>query len=239
MGSIEWDGFVLGDGTTAANYVTAWSPASSTFVDAFRSPSQPSAGILSAIGAMALFAGKVYVGGDFIFTGDGTVSAKRIAAWDGSAWSVPTGGGIYGLGGTVLALAVFNSKLYVGGNFPTLGNGSSAKYIAAWDESAWSTLPVGGNNNGVGAQVSALAVFRSKLYIGGGFTALGDSSSAKYIVAWNGSTWSTISSGSSNGMSGDVYALAANGSSSLYMGGLFASLGNNIAPAGYFAAITI
>jgi trimeric autotransporter adhesin len=215
-----------GDGTTSANYIVAWSPASSSFVDALRSPSQSSAGFLGQITSISFYSGKIVVGGAFIFTGDGTTSAKGIAAWDGSAWSTLAVGSDNGLSGTVTALSVFGSKLYVGGQFTTLGDGTtSAKGIAAWDGSVWSTLPSGGSN-GVSDGVHALSVFGSKLYVGGHFTTLGDgTTSANYIAVWDGSTWSTLPSGASNGVSGIVFALSAFGSK-LYVGGDFTTLGD-------------
>jgi trimeric autotransporter adhesin len=223
----------LGDGTPA-NRIVTWSSTSS-FDDVFRSSLLPAAGFSSNVASVAMFDGKVYVGGTFAFTSDGTTSANRIAAWDGSVWSNLTIGASNGVGSAVRTLAVFGSKLYVGGLFTTLGDGTtSAKYIAAWDGSAWSILPIG-SSNGIGGQVVALAVFGGKLYVGGFFTTLGDGTSAKYIAAWDGSAWSTLPIGSSNGVGGTVSALAVFGGK-LYVGGQFTALGDGTTSANRIAA---
>jgi trimeric autotransporter adhesin len=94
----------------------------------------------NTVNALAVFNDKLYVGGAFVSLGDVTISAKYIAAWNGTEWTTLTCGSSNGLGADVYALAAFNGKLYVGGAFNTLGNSSSAKNIAAWDGSTWSTL---------------------------------------------------------------------------------------------------
>ncbi len=73
-----------------------------------------------------------------------------------------------GVDGTVLALAVYNGELYVGGSFSTAG-GASANRIARWNGTSWNTLGTG-SGNGVSASVRALAVYNNSLFLGGGFT---------------------------------------------------------------------
>ncbi len=105
--------------------------------------------------------GNVYIGGDF--TVAGTVAARRIAKWNGSAWSALG----EGLNGPVYALAVIGSDIYAGGNFGTAG-GVPANYIAKWNGSTWSAL-----GSGMDSQVNALAVSGSDLYAGGRFLTAG------------------------------------------------------------------
>lgn len=69
--------------------------------------------------------GDVYAGG-FPLPVDNLVSR-----WDGSAWS-PLGGEYAGTNGTVYALRLAPSGLYVGGQF-TLGGGPTATHIARYD----------------------------------------------------------------------------------------------------------
>ncbi len=84
-------------------------------------------------------------------------------------------------GGTnsyVSALAVYDSMLYVGGDFSITGS-ISANNIAAWNGNAWSTL-----GNGVDSTVNALFVYDSDLYVGGNFiTADGDT--VNHIARWS------------------------------------------------------
>jgi trimeric autotransporter adhesin len=77
-------------------------------------------------------------------------------------------------------------------------------------------------------EFSALAVSGNTLYAGGDFTTTGGAA-ANYVARWNGSSWSTLSSG----MNGDVNALTMS-EDTLYAGGYFTTTGgtsaNYIAP---------
>jgi trimeric autotransporter adhesin len=170
-----------GDFATPANRIAAWDGTAWSAL-----PSGASNGVSNVVLALSVFGSKLYVGGSFTTLGDGITSAKYIAAWDGSAWSNLTIGASNGVAGIVWALSVFGSKLYVGGQFTTLGDGTtSANRIAAWDGSAWSNLTVG-SSNGVAGTVRALSVFGGRLYVGGEFSTLGDSSTASGQVSRRG-----------------------------------------------------
>jgi hypothetical protein len=82
--------------------------------------------------------------------------------------------------------------------------------------------------------VYALAVSGTTLYAGGGFTTAGGVT-ANRIAAWDGSAWSALGSGiagsfafSRNGAS--IFALAADGSGHLFVGGDFSLAGTNVSP---------
>ncbi|MCC5866160.1 MAG: Ig-like domain repeat protein, partial [Wenzhouxiangella sp.] len=134
-------------------------------------------------------------------------------------------GGGNGVGGTVNALAVSGSELYVGGNFTMANIGApiTANRIARWNGSAWSALGSGGGN-GVGGTVNALAVSGNKLYLGGHFTHanIGAPITANRIARWDGSTWSALGTGAQ----APVFALALTNSETLYVGGEFLQAGN-------------
>jgi uncharacterized repeat protein (TIGR01451 family) len=155
------------------------------------------------------------------FAGFGTGSA--MAATGDNYWSDRFGMvGIAG-GGTVYAVAVSGSDVYVGGRFSSLGsdNGIAANDVAMWNGHGW--FPLG---NGVGPStqtVYALAVIGGKLYAGGNFTTAG-SVSVNHLAVWNGSTWSDVGGGVTNGTTGQVNALVASGST-LYVGGAFKTAG--------------
>jgi trimeric autotransporter adhesin len=149
--------------------------------------------VSNTVWALSVFGSKLYVGGSSLRSATAPHPPIYIAAWDGSAWSTLPVGSSNGVAGSVWALSVFGSKLYVGGAFTTLGDGTtSAKYIAAWDGSAWSNLTVG-TSNGVSNTVWALSVFGSRLYVGGAFTTLGDGITAAYsITAWSSASSSFV-----------------------------------------------
>ena len=83
--------------------------------------------------------GLLYAGGDFTSSGAGTVN--RVTVWDAgiSQW-VPlrwgSGQSDVGIAGTVQALAVDDSVLYVGGSFQQAGGVSGTQAIAQW---TWQT----------------------------------------------------------------------------------------------------
>ena len=90
---------------------------------------------------------------------------------------------------------------------------------------AWSS--VGGGLSNI---VYAMAVNGSNIYMGGQFLDAGGNANADRIAMWNGSSWSALGSGLSNGQ---VNALAFNGSV-LYVGGSFTNAGG-VSGANYIA----
>jgi hypothetical protein len=161
----------------------------------------------------------LYAGGSF--TTAGGVSAKRIAKWNGSAWSALGSG----MNNAVTALAAFDDGdglvPHAGGTF-TLAGGVSANHVAKWNGASWSAL-----GSGVDGAVSALQVYDygagAALHVGGSFSSAGGLS-ASNIARWDGSTWSALGSG----VNGAVLALTAfdDGSGrALYVGGSFSLAG--------------
>jgi len=138
-----------------------------------------------------------------------------------------------GVNGNVNALAVVGNEVYVGGGFISAG-GVSANYVARFNTltNTWSALGTG-SSNGVNDWVSALAVVGNEVYVGGEFTSAGRvraNGVARFNTQTN--TWSTLGTGSQNGVSGWVFALAVVGNE-VYVGGYFTSAGrvsaNNVA----------
>ncbi|MBI1380000.1 MAG: hypothetical protein GC161_02785 [Planctomycetaceae bacterium] len=146
---------------------------------------------------------ELFATGGFTMAGGSPVG--RIARWNGTSW-LPLGGGL-GMpfsasdqGG--LALAAFDDgsgpALYVGGDF-TAAQSGHAQYLARWNGSTWSS--VGGATNSF---VHALEVFDDgsgpALYAGGIFTILGGIPGAPNIGRWNGTQWSSVGGGVSQGV---------------------------------------
>ncbi|MBX3374810.1 MAG: hypothetical protein KF817_13345 [Phycisphaeraceae bacterium] len=175
----------------------------------------------------------LYAGGHF--TSAGGVSASRIARWDGTSWSALGSGTDY----TVRALAVFDDgsgngpSLYVGGEF-TMADGIPSPNIARWDGLTWSALDSAPDH-----WVYALTVFDDgtgggpALYAGGDFTAAGGVS-ARSIARWDGSAWSALGSGLTDGggTGTHVYAMSPfadgrGGAPALFAGGGFGTAGGS------------
>jgi hypothetical protein len=202
-------------------------------------------GVLGGVFALAVVGNEVYVGGEFDSAGG--VSANRVARFNtqtntwsslgtGSSNGVSRGGVSGGLVPTVFALAVVGNEVVVGGWFTSAG-GVSANNVARFNTqtNTWSTLGTG-SQNGVNDEVRELAVVGNEVVVGGRFTSAGGVS-ANRVARFNTqtNTWSTLGTGSQNGVSGilaSVLALAVVGNE-VYVGGFFASAGgvsaNNVA----------
>ncbi|MES2922756.1 MAG: choice-of-anchor D domain-containing protein [Verrucomicrobiota bacterium] len=173
-------------------------------------PGMPGAnGIVSAITVDG--SGNVYIGGDF--TAVGTVTASRVAMWNGSVWS-PLGSG---LNGSATALAIKGSEVYVGGQFTTAG-GVAVSNIAVWNGSAWSSSGLG-----TSGEVSTLAVIGNDVFAAGLFTTAGGVT-VNNIAKWDGLAWSPLGSGTNS----RINAVAASGSD-LYAAGTFTTAGGTAA----------
>jgi trimeric autotransporter adhesin len=211
-------------GDRVVNHIARWDGTS-------WSPLSGPGGVVGAnsnVLALAVHAGALYVGGDF--TTAGGLAASHIARWGAAGWST-----LEGTNGPIRALISHDdgsgSKLYAGGSFSTAG-GVAVGNIARWNGTAWESLGTSvGSVPGVTGPVSALERFTDggsgyKLFVGGAFTS-SSAGAANYIARWNGTAWSSVGDGASNGVDGAVRALEATGGS-LYVGGLFEHAGDGI-----------
>ncbi|MCA0268823.1 MAG: T9SS type A sorting domain-containing protein [Bacteroidetes bacterium] len=179
-------------------------------------------GAVDRVLTFAVSGSDVYVGGQFtsVYSSGTTpvTGARRIAKWNGSAWSAAVTAG-NGVNSAVIAIAVSGSDVYVGGGFTDLADIAEADRIAKWDGSAWSALGGGAQNT-----VFAIAVSGSDVYVGGGFTSVYSSGTTTVdgtlrIAKWDGSAWSALGGGAQS----SVYAIAVSGSD-VYVGGVFSSV---------------
>ncbi|MDO7854265.1 T9SS type A sorting domain-containing protein [Hymenobacter convexus] len=123
------------------------------------------------------------------------------------------------------------TDIYVGGEFMAVGN-VAANRVARWNGTAWSALGTG-TNNGMNGYVYALAVASNgDLYAGGTFNQAGGAP-ASCIARWNGTAWSSLGTGTANGVDAYVYALAIASNGDVYAGGAFNRAGG--APANRMA----
>jgi len=120
----------------------------------------------------------LYAGGNFATAG--SVTANRIARWNGERWAT-IGEGLHS---TVRALAEYEAAdglhVYAGGDFG----------VARWEETRWRYFPLGPNG-----RVETLAVFDDgtgpALYAGGRFTQVW-AQWALNAARWDGQTWSPL-----------------------------------------------
>ena len=174
--------------------------------------------------------GDLYVGGRFTYAGGVTVN--NVARWNGTVWNA-LGTGVAGISSgsgrrlSVLALTVANSgDVYAGGNFIQAG-GITVNGVARWNGTAWNPLGAGLTFTGsaITGEARALALASNgDLYVGGGFTRAGGAA-INQVAKWNGTAWSPLGTGITNGLNGSVYAVAVAGNGDVYVGGYFTQAG--------------
>ena len=215
-------GNILGAGSTAAIGIASWDGSNWSALGG---------GLNGAVLDFAVFDDQsgggpaLYLSGSF--TGTGSVTANRVAKWDGNSWS-PLG---FGLSFTTNALEVFDDQ----------SGGGESLYAAnidilKWNGTSWFSVG-GGLTGGVGYSypiASDLVVFDDgrgggpALYVAGDFLNAG-AVTANGIAKWNGTNWTGLDLGM-GGTFPSVHALAVfdDGSGSgpaLYAGGAFTTAG--------------
>lgn len=205
--------FTNADGIANADYIAVYDPVANTYAAL-------STGMDNTVNALAFApSGGLYATGSFTTAGGG--AARRIAFWNGSAWSA-LGTGLDPAGaGVGLALVVGpDNILYVGGGFTNAG-GTTVNYIAKWDGSVFTALA-----GGMGNVVRSIAFGPNGLiYAGGDFTTAGGVSASR-IAAWNGVGWASLGTGLNNSVS----RIAVLGDGRLLVGGTFTTAGGITVP---------
>ncbi len=180
-------------------------------------------GLSGPVNAIAIYQDDIFVGGTFEYAGP--IRTNNIARFDGEAWHALEDRGFIGILESetfdgVNALATYQGKLYVGGEFSNVAD-LGIDNLIAWDGSAWGPLPL--IPNGV---IQALTTHEGALIAGGSFTTLSDDAEANYIAAFDGSSWTPLANFLGNGVNSTVLSLAS-GTNGLYMGGFFSSAGDS------------
>jgi hypothetical protein len=131
----------------------------------------------------------VYIGTDVVDVA-GIANADHVARWDGSTWSA-VGSNTAGTNGWFPTTAFINALTTVGpmvfaaGSFQNANGVATADNIAYFDGSTW--RPIGSNGAGNGplpGNITALEVFRNKVYASGNFTSAGGDTWAVSLAAY-------------------------------------------------------
>lgn len=166
--------------------------------------------------ALALSGSTLYVGGNFpSISGVARNGLAAVSTTDGSVQSFNPGGG------SISALAVSGGTLYVGGSFSEL-SGQPRTDLAAFTTGSNSLTSWAPQVTGTGAQIKALAVSGTQVYLAGSFDHVGGQArSAFAAVDTSGSlsSWNPEASGCGTG-----YSLVATGTV-VYAGGCFTHIG--------------
>ncbi len=153
------------------------------------------------------------------FTLAGGQSAVSIAKWDGSTWSALGDG----LSAPAQCLAQYDDgtgpALYAGGDFT--GSGPLTIYrLAKWQNGVWSQV-----SNGALEGPSCMSVFDDgtgpALYFGGGFSWLGGLPAANGFAKLQGTTWTSLISGTKNGAVNTMVPFDDGSGPSFFLGGRF------------------
>jgi hypothetical protein len=200
--------FVGLDGVTNADYIASWDGTTWAALGTG----------MNSTGVRAITLrpdGNLLAGGGF--TTSGGTTTRGIAEWNGSAWSAL---GPPSAGGDVYAVAIgLDGLVYVGGNFTNFDSAdANTDYIASWNGSAWDAL---GASGGANAHVRDLVVdSNGDLIIVGDFTSIGGVS-ATGVAKWDGSAFTALSTGTTNG---DVVAAYITSAGELFVTGDFTTI---------------
>ncbi|MFQ3597905.1 MAG: hypothetical protein SNJ66_06125, partial [Chloroherpetonaceae bacterium] len=233
--------FTTAGSLSSASYVARFNLLSNTW-NALASTNGE--GVNNFVNAISVLNGVVYVGGTFIRANNSgnigtTIIANHIARFNtaNNTWlSLGRNDAFSGVNGAVSALAVLNGELYLGGSFTTAASASltsiTANRVVRYAPTTNGFSAVGaGSGNGVDNSVFAIAVSGNELFFGGNFTVAnvgGTTVAANRVVRFSGSGWSSVGTGSANGVDGTVFGITASGSA-LYVGGNFTNAGGSVA----------
>ena len=173
--------------------------------------------------ALAPFNSDLIAAGRFTMSGTFYITKRITRMYISGSYYFPAAMGSGIDTGVANALTVYNSQLYVGGKFPTIG-GITVNNIAAWSGTNWSYMGTGVNDT-----VCSLSTF-GDLIVGGTFTSAGATITSR-IARWNGSSWYSLGTG----MTGTTPCVGSiiTWQNVLVAGGTFANAGgvsvNNIA----------
>lgn len=202
-----------------ANYIAKWDAAAYSWRTL-------GAGMSDYVTALAVYDDgtgvALYAAGHFLYADNNWVN--QLAKWDGIGFAA-AGQGLSGTPANVLCVYDdgAGAKLYAGGTTLVLPSGNTT--LASFDGATWTA--VSGAPDGT---VYSLFVYDDgggpQLHVGGSFTRAGGQSAGN-IARWNGTAWSTFSSGVS-GTGAAVRAMTAHDDGNgthLYVGGRFTTAG--------------
>lgn len=184
--------FLNAGGHAAADHIASWNGSAWSTVGP---------NLNGDVHAIAYHAGKVYVGGTFTNAG-GDPNADFLAVWDGSHWSpfCTSTGPDPAFGGSVNALQIIGSTLYVGGSFQNGADINAADYLVACNLNtgvANSTVDTDGDING--GVYALTAANGGTLYAGGQFINMDGIPAADHVASFGGGAWQAMGSGPSVG----------------------------------------
>ncbi len=171
---------------------------------------------------------RLYAGGRFRDSGDGTRPLNGIARWNGFWWEAIGDFLNPGVDRFVSTIEAFpggpDAGIFIGGGFDRFEDGRPAKNAAILNRGQFSSI-----GDGVDAPVSVLLADGPHLYAGGMFTRIGGIR-ARSVARFDGTDWRALGDGlEADSLSSPVNALAIfddGGGADLYAGGRFTRSGS-------------
>jgi len=229
---LSWDGhlyvggrFTAVDGTgLQARGIARWTGSR------WQALANPGAGGNGLIHTMAIYQGKLIVGGDFV--GIGGSSARNLAAYDPATHTWSSVGG--GVNGPVHALCVYDGELLVGGAFTRVGltpNDRPIAFFARWDGTNWKAPDPENPSHLLTGSVLTFAEYSGRLYLGGSFPAAYHNETNKaYLAIWDKHTEKLLPAyPPEKGPDNTVLSLTV-WNNKLYIGGEFQMIGGLASP---------
>jgi hypothetical protein len=175
-------------------------------------------GHLPGVAVLALHpnGANLYAAGSF---SDGAAGCFGVARWDGAAWWSTPDVGLNS--GFVAAYARAGNTAYVGGDWLS---GEWPGRFAYFENDQWRLPSAGDANGAVRAVVGVHPDSSTDVYVGGEFTAFGETTFDHILRRQNGA-WQPVPAG---GLDGPVYALAADANGVVYAGGDFTHAGGTV-----------
>ena len=173
------------------------------------------------VNALAVSGSDVYVGGGFSTLNGATARSALAKIPLSSSTGTVDPDWNPNANGSVFALAVSGSDVYVGGNFSTLNGGTAARLFLAKIPAAGDGTVDASWNPSANNIVNALAVSGTDVYVGGSFTTLNGGTAARNFLAKIPAAGDgTVDAGWDPNPNNIVHALATSGSD-VYAGGEF------------------
>lgn len=143
-----------------------------------------------SIRAVENYNSKLYIGGSFSSANEDWDGIKNIAYWNTleNKWFAVGTSSYPPTGGDVNSFQIYKGKLYVGGNFMTIGGNSFMSFVASWDDKKYDFLGDAQQYYGLGG-VEDMCVFNDKLIVAGDFR---NEKGIKNLGAYNGTYWTKL-----------------------------------------------
>lgn len=167
-------------GNTPAISIAKWNGTSWSTVGNAPFKYSGAASTLPSITAMVFVGNDLYVAGKF--DSIGTQPMWNLAKWNGSQWDTVSLGLKNNFNGITDMTADKNGRLYITGNFSSIGGSSAFKYVARWNGIQWENL--GAATNSFSPTMSMVeSDSKGNIYVSGYFT-LVNGINAKNFISW-------------------------------------------------------